>query len=66
MNKALKAEKEIEPCTFQPHFYTKEAAVDKLREESFYDYVPKGFKASLIVIFSDLQVIELSRKVAQR
>ena len=34
----------MEGVTFQPRIYTREEDVEKLREESFYEGVPTGFK----------------------
>lgn len=45
--KDQKDEKELSECTFQPKLFTKDEDVDRLRDESFYDGVPKGFKVEL-------------------
>ena len=39
-----KEEKEMQGVTFHPKIYTKEEDIDKLRDESFYEGVPTGFK----------------------
>lgn len=44
INNIVKAEKEVQGCTFQPNIYTTEKDVEKIREESFYENIPNGFK----------------------
>lgn len=42
--KEEKEEKELAECTFQPKIYTRDEDLDKLKDESFYEGVPRGFK----------------------
>lgn len=42
--KEEREEKEMAECTFHPKIYTTEEDLEKLKDESFYEGVPKGFK----------------------
>lgn len=44
MNQEIKDEKEMEGCTFQPVIFTREQDVERLREGSFYEGIPNGYK----------------------
>jgi len=46
INNQIKDEKEVEGCTFQPNIFTNDKDVQKVREESFYEGIPNGFKVS--------------------
>ena len=53
LSKEQKEEKEMAECTFHPKTYTTEEDLEKLKEESFYEGVPKGFK---VLIFGEAKV----------
>ena len=36
----------MEGATFQPKIFTREEDLEKLRDESFYEGVPSGFKVT--------------------
>ena len=49
--KEQREEKELAECTFQPKIYSKEDDLDKMKDESFYEGVPKGFKVFIYYYF---------------